>query len=518
MIGVAIYSVWAGEDLKLIVKMKLSGIFLLAFTVMLSVASFFSYELQKVEQENFASEVLANTERVTHQLITVLSAANDLDDFTCTNDHINTLRELVQAHSDVFDAGFIDRGTVHCTANWGVIKPIKIKAQDVGVLDSYRFFSNEENLYRVPADYNITVKGNFFAVNLTTPYSHILKELPQFQFQIYSKTVDHVFDEYTPPHSGSSYFGFSLNTDACSSLYSYCVKTVNDRAGLPYYSEQTNIIVVIIILTMCFLITYISKLNIANRQSIEARFRKALSDQSLNMEYQPLVSIRNGKIEAVESLVRWTDDVYGRVSPELFISIAEKLSLYPYLARFTTKRALSDMAQVLRKDPEFSLGINIGSYEIREREYLDFLTAVVSSLGVTPSQIKIEITENLDVELAEISDFSKRAQELGFMVVLDDFGTGISNLVWLTEVNFDYIKIDRVFVNALNFDIKEGMARAVMDLVTNLGKEVVFEGVETKREYDLIIENCREGYVQGWYFYRSMPRTELLSLLDKEKS
>ncbi|WP_242536358.1 EAL domain-containing protein, partial [Vibrio sp. Vb2880] len=77
------------------------------------------------------------------------------------------------------------------------------------------------------------------------------------------------------------------------------------------------------------------------------------------------------------------------------------------------------------------------------------------------------------------------------MVVLDDFGTGISNLVWLTEVNFDYIKIDRVFVNALNFDIKEGMARAVMDLVTNLGKEVVFEGVETKREYDLIIENCR---------------------------
>lgn len=82
------------------------------------VASLFSYQLQKVDQENFASEVLANTERVTHQLITVLSTANDLDDLTCTKDHINKLRELVQTNSDVFDAGFIDNDTVYCTANW----------------------------------------------------------------------------------------------------------------------------------------------------------------------------------------------------------------------------------------------------------------------------------------------------------------------------------------------------------------------------------------------------------------
>lgn len=102
------------------------------------------------------------------------------------------------------------------------------------------------------------------------------------------------------------------------------------------------------------------------------------------------------------------------------------------------------------------------------------------------------------------------------MVVLDDFGTGVSNLVWLSEVNFDYIRIDSVFVNALNFDIKKGMLNAVMNLVTSLGKDVVFEGVETEYEYDMIKEHCASGYVQGWYFYRAVPLDRLKAILEEE--
>lgn len=62
------------------------------------------------------------------------------------------------------------------------------------------------------------------------------------------------------------------------------------------------------------------------------------------------------------------------------------------------------------------------------------------------------------------------------------------------------------------------MATAIMDLVASLGKEVVFEGVETKREYEMITEHCTKGYVQGWYFYRSLPLTELQPLLKENQS
>ncbi|WP_165313781.1 EAL domain-containing protein [Vibrio ziniensis] len=497
-------------------RLVLCCIFTLSFIVSLLIATLFSYELQKLEQEDFATEVLESAETVTSQLVTVLSTSNKLPNFQCTKSNINKLRELVQQNTEIFDAGYIIDNTVYCTANWGAIEPTEIQAQRLGEQNGYQFYSDETNLYHITQRYNITVKGNFFAVNITTPYSFQLKKLPVYHFKIYSSVSDFVFDTYSPKVSSSSFLSLVLETNICSDHYGYCVKTVNSNAGLTFYSLRTKLIVFLIVLTFCYLITHLAKLVLANRQTIEARFRKALVDGSLFMEYQPIVNIQNGKIEAVESLVRWTDEVYGRVSPDLFINIAEKLSLYPDLAHFTAKRSINEIAPILRKDPTFALCINIGSYEILDDEFLSFLDHVVTKTAVNPNQIKIEITERINVDLCSLADFSDRARSLGFMVVLDDFGTGVSNLVWLTEVNFDYIKIDRVFVNALNFDIKKGMASAIMDLVASLGKDVVFEGVETEREYNMIKEHCFTGYVQGWYFYRSLPLDELLTVLQNK--
>ena len=497
------------------VKILLSGIFILSLFVSLFIGTLFSYHLQKDEQEDFAANVLENAETVTGQLVSVLSTTNQLSDFTCTEDHIDKLREVVQVNSEIFDVGYIAEGIVLCTANWGVITPVKLKAQDVGSQNGYHFYSNEQNLYRISDHYNITVKNNFFAVNITTPYSRMIKSMPEYQFKIYS-SKGHVFDEFTPQQIKNGPLSLRLKTNICSDDYDYCVMTSNSNAGLAYYSAHTIQIIFLTSIVFSYLITHLSKMLIANNQSIESRFRKALIKKSLFMEYQPIVSIQDGKIIAVESLVRWKDDVFGNVPPDLFIGIAEKLSLYPQLAHFTATRTICDIAPILREDPQFSVAINIGSYEILEHGFLMFLEKVAQNERVIPSQIKIEITESIDVALADLADFSSRARKLGFMVVLDDFGTGVSNLVWLTEVDFDYIKIDRVFVNSLNFDVKKGMASAVMELVASLGKEVVFEGVETDHEYRMIKEHCTAGYVQGWLFYRSLPLAELKSLLKSK--
>ena len=96
------------------------------------------------------------------------------------------------------------------------------------------------------------------------------------------------------------------------------------------------------------------------------------------MEYQPIVSIRSGEIQGAESLVRWDDAVYGKVSPELFIRIAEKLSIYPELAIYTSRQAILDMASILRSNPDFSISINVCSYEILDNNYLCFLDNITS--------------------------------------------------------------------------------------------------------------------------------------------
>ncbi|MBY8259280.1 EAL domain-containing protein [Vibrio fluvialis] len=497
-------------------KWTLVCIFTLSFAVLLFIVTLFTYEFQKVEQDNFTDEILENAETVTSQLATVLNASNQLTDFQCTNTSINKLRDLVQNNLAVFDVGYIVDDTVYCTANWGELEPTKLKAENSGSQNGYRFYANEKKLYNMTESYNITARGHFFAVNIATNHWFQFKKLPKYHFKIYSNISDYVFDTYTPEEESHDIFALTHETTICSKRYSYCVMTVNRNAGPTFYSERTQLVGLLVIFILCYLVTHLAKLILLSKNTIEARFRKALDNGSLFMEYQPIVNIKNGKIEAVESLVRWKDDVYGHVSPELFIHIAEKLSLYPDLAYFTARRSIKEMASILRDHSTLSLSINIGNYEILDDEFLPFLNQIVTKEEIVHSQIKIEITERVDVALPALTDFSNRARALGFLVVLDDFGTGVSNLVWLTEVNFDYIKIDRVFVNALNFDIKKGMVNAVMNLVTSLGKDVVFEGVETAYEYDMIKEHCASGYVQGWYFYRAVPLDRLKAILEEE--
>jgi len=499
-------------------KIALGFVFFVTLVITLMLASLFAYQYQKVEQEEFATEVLDSAETVTSQLISVLSASSKLTDFKCTSENINKLRQLVLLNTEVFDLGYMIDGSALCTANWGIIKPTKLIAKDESEFNGYHFYSNESNLYQFSQHYNVTQQGDFFAVNITTPYSQQIKRLPKYQFQIYSQRADYVFDEYIPPQNLESLFSLKLETTVCSEKYRYCVRTNNSNAGLSSYSVQAKFIIFLVILTFCYLVTHLTKLLMDSNQSIESRFRKALKNRSLFMEYQPLVTIQGAEIEAVESLVRWTDEVHGKVSPELFISIAEKLSLYPKLAHFTARRSIEDMAPILRENRHFYLGINVASYEVLNEQFLVFLDKLTHDNHVEPRQIKIEITEKINVTLAELAHFSKKARALGFMVVLDDFGTGVANLIWLTEIHFDFIKIDRVFVNALNFDVKKGMASAVMEMVAGLGKPVVFEGVETDKEYKMIQQYSLIGYVQGWLFYPSLPLKELLPVLRREKS
>lgn len=495
-------------------KLLLATVFFSSFITSIIIATFISYQFQKIEQNKFLSELLTNSEKVTTQLVRVLSVANRLQNFECDQRNINELRKLVQESSEIYDIGYIVDKTVYCTANWGVVFPTKLISTDIGKNNNYQFYANEHSLYNIVEDYNITASGNFFAVNITTPYSRQIKTMPKFAFEIYSSSIDYIFERYTPYSTNNILYGLNLEAELCSERYEYCVKAENRNAGLNYYSTNAIVLIIVFIIIFCYLITHLVSSLIDNAQSIESRFRRALKKEILHMEYQPIIDIESSKIISVECLVRWSDEKYGKVAPPLFISIAEKLSLYPQLTSFTTTRSITDMASILKNDRDFSLSINIRSYEILDKMFLVFLHNLTRKLDVKPSQIKIEITEEIDVGLKELSDFSTRARALGFIVVLDDFGTGVANLVWLTEINFDCIKIDRVFVKALNYDLKKSMSEAIMDLVTSLGKRIVFEGVETEKEYKIIKEQCSTGFIQGWYFYKAMPIDDLISLLE----
>ncbi|EJE4166771.1 EAL domain-containing protein [Vibrio parahaemolyticus] len=498
-------------------KIPLIALFIFVFFVVSIFATIISLQLQKIEQKDFASQLLINAEETTEQLIVVLSKTHEFYDFKCEKKHIDKLRKLVQLNSEIYDVGYFVGSTVYCSANLGVVSPTKLIPRDVGIGINYVFYTNENNLYEIEKDYNITASGNFFAINITTPYSRQIKVMPKFIFKIYSPSMDYVFDYYSPYDEKEISYGFFLEYELCSNKYELCVKTEIKNSGLSYYGPKKLVIIILFIFVFSCLTTNLILSLINQSKSLENRFKNALRNENLHMEYQPIIDIRSNRVVSVECLVRWSDKVYGKVAPPLFIDMAEKLSLYPKLAYFTTTRSITEMASILISDRDFSLSINIGNYEILDGSYLVFLKNIANKMNVNPNQIRIEITEEINVGLRELAEFSSRARSLGFIIVLDDFGTGVSNLVWLTEINFDFIKIDRVFVKALNYDVKKSMSSAIMDLVASLDKEVVFEGVETEKEFNIIKEQYSKGFVQGWYFYKAMSINGVISLLEDQR-
>ncbi len=475
-----------------------------------------SYSFQKQEQLRFSHSLLKQAEEVTSQIKTVLFEANKIVDFQCDHEHLNKIRRLVQLNSEVYDLGFMQDNKVICSANWGLIEPTTLFSTDVTSYNDYTFYSDDQHLYQIEQTYNITIQKQFFTANLATIYSKKINYIPDFEFDLVSTRTEHIFESYKPNLPEHAVFGLKLSTTTCSEQYSYCLETYTPNAGIMYFQSDIRLMIVVSCAALAWFMTYFILILLEKHKSIETRFKQALKQKSLFMEYQPIVSIGDEQIIAVESLVRWEDSIYGRVSPELFISIAEKLSLYPQLAYFTAETAIRDMAPILKQSKDFSVCINISTFEVQDADFLNFLRSLVFELSIDASQVKIEITERIAVDLNDLADFSKRARAYGFMVVLDDFGTGVSNLVWLTEMNFDVVKVDRVFVNALNYDIKKTMVSPIMSLLTSLNKEVVFEGVENEHEYQIIKQNCQSGYIQGWYFYKSLKLNELKKILEEQ--
>lgn len=492
-----------------------SIIALCVFIFLVLIFNTISIGIQKEQQSQLARELLNHAETVSTQVTLSLNDVQKSGIKTCDVQNINILRKIVSRYEYIYDLGLIDEnGRVACSANWGKLIEAKPLPKNAYVSPSgITLLSNVSNV--LPAEFRLnTAKlGDYVTFTMPTLFKEYTARHLNFSFNIKTKDSSLTYFNYQDKVQSLINFSFlHLRTSTCSQTYTYCVNTFSATSGILYYPPVVWIGLLILSAFIAMLVFYSYQSYRSNYNSMEFRLKKAVSENKLSMEFQPVVSAATGKIVKFESLVRWTDEVHGRVSPELFLNLAHKLSLYPKIAHQIVMKSLKEMAPILRDNPNLGLALNVTSYEILNQGYLDFLYNLTQKLGITPSQIKIEITEKIDVQLHDLTAFSKNAKNLGFIVVLDDFGTGVANLVWLTEINFDVIKVDRVFTQALTNDLKSAMVFSILNLINDLNKEVVFEGVETKEELDIILKITPSALVQGWYFYRSLPIKEIVKL------
>jgi diguanylate cyclase (GGDEF)-like protein/PAS domain S-box-containing protein len=244
------------------------------------------------------------------------------------------------------------------------------------------------------------------------------------------------------------------------------------------------------------------------RLQIETDLRSAIERGAFEVHYQPIVSLRTGRITGFEALVRWRHPVQGLIGPNDFISVAEDTGLIREISRLTLLEACGQMVEWQRSfaaEAPAVVCVNISSKLFGDAALVGELKTILAATGLEASRLKLEITESALInDMAAARATLDHAQAMGIEWSLDDFGTGYSSLSHLHGLQIDTVKIDRSFVSRIGTEHHGSeMVRAIVALAHTLGMDVVAEGVETPEHAARLIELGCE-YAQGFHYSKAV--------------
>jgi predicted signal transduction protein with EAL and GGDEF domain len=241
-----------------------------------------------------------------------------------------------------------------------------------------------------------------------------------------------------------------------------------------------------------------------------AQLRHAIDANELVLHYQPQSAIADGRIEAVETLVRWQHPEHGLLYPDKFLPAAEQTDLIDKLTEWVLRNALDEMTDLGVAANDIAVAVNVSARNLGCSDFASNVVSMLRSRGVAPQGLILEITET-----ALLTDPARAAKVLaelaaaGVQISLDDFGCGQTSLGYLSALPIHELKIDRSFVHdMLDNRAHAAIVRSIVDLGHNLALRVVGEGVESS-EVLAILRETGCDVAQGYFFARPMPATHL---------
>ena len=259
--------------------------------------------------------------------------------------------------------------------------------------------------------------------------------------------------------------------------------------------------------------------------SIEAELRQALTNNELEVYYQPIVDLKTEAVVALEGLARWVHPFRGSVSPEQFISVAEDSELIIELDFWVLKTACQQMQQWQRGTHRLSgiaLNVNFSGRQLARQDLMIDLQKVLGASESLSQGLNLEVTETLLMNADKMAQSNLQGlQKLGISLHIDDFGTGQSSLKQLQQVKAQFLKIDRSFVRRLvDEPASLQFMQAIIAMAHTLEMQVVAEGIETAEELALL-KKMHCDYGQGYYFAEPMPAAQVperLRVLDARQA
>ncbi len=252
------------------------------------------------------------------------------------------------------------------------------------------------------------------------------------------------------------------------------------------------------------------------RVATEADLQTALRERQFELYFQPKFNLSLGKVDSVETLVRWCHPERGMVPPDQFIPIAEECGLLPELGGWVLSESCRQASQWLHKNKSpLRVAVNVSAEQFLQPEFVQEVLQCLIQHNLPAQYLELEVTES--VVMADIDTVASALNTFkshGIKIALDDFGTGYSSLSYLQDLPLDTLKIDKSFIQKLETGNQqhESITEAITDLARNLGLDTVAEGVETDEQLSRV-ENLGISCVQGYYYSKPVPAGDITQVV-----
>jgi diguanylate cyclase (GGDEF)-like protein len=250
------------------------------------------------------------------------------------------------------------------------------------------------------------------------------------------------------------------------------------------------------------------------RLMLASELRRAVAANELEVWFQPVADLPSGQVSGFEALLRWHHPVYGAITPNEFIPVAEQTGLIEPLTWWVLRRSLEELRRWQDDGYELTIAANMSARSLLDTEIVERLGHLLEEVGVPAASLIIEVTESsIMAEPDRAERILSLISDLGVSIAIDDFGTGYSSLSRLKRLPVSIIKIDRSFVKHLCADDgDEAIVRTTIELAGNMGHTVIAEGVEDLATWNRLVDlGCDQ--VQGFFLTPALPSEEIRAWL-----
>jgi len=466
------------------------------------------------EQATYASRVLIRSEQVVAQVKKALTQMDAMKVIGCSPAHLQEMRRLSYAWRYIQEVLYIDGLTAQCSSlesNGGYFtfpKPDRI------LPSGYRAWYTEKNdlginrfMAAFASDHHMVIIDPMSLIDVI-PFTN-----SPTQVALISTFTNRVLASSAPldEHAWLSIKNGRLETLTENNIV-YTVRhypelqvailTWSSTLPLSERLRHQLIIWMPIGVLMSLLASWLIWRVLRRLQSPRQRMLDALNNAEISVNYQPIVSLTDGKVVGCEALARWKQTDGSYLSPDIFIPLAEQTGLITHLTENVVKMVFRDLGKWLHLHPEIHVSINLSVADFHSVMLQTLLHQQLRIWQVQPQQIALELTERGFADPKTTLPAIAAYRNAGHAVYIDDFGTGYSSLRYLQDLEVDTLKLDKSFVDALEY---AQVTPYIIEMAKKLQLNVVAEGIETSCQETWLREHGVQ-FGQGWLYSKALPK------------